>query len=182
MQITQSMGIEVGGANKYEHYATELTEELGLGSGWAEEDDADDEATRIAAGGMPKFNLDLSTFQHANTTHQEIASSNNADAEDLLGLLHTQKSMLHAKEALKSILEGEEEDEEDYFVGEGGSVDSMSSEGADEDEWLQVPSHFLLEYAAKDLKKKYKETMEEVETEGPINKKIAQFYREILKM
>ena len=76
--------------------------------------------------------------------------------------------MLHAKEALKSI--PEEEDEEDIFAGEGGSVDSMSSEGADEDEWLQVPSHFSLEDAAKDLRKKYKEFMEEVEPEDPIQR------------
>ena len=75
MQIAQSMGIEVGGADKAELYAAELTEELGLGSGGAEEDIADDEATRIAAGGMPDFNLDPSTFQHANPAYQEIASS-----------------------------------------------------------------------------------------------------------
>ena len=57
------------------------------------------------------FNLDPDTFKHDNPAYQEIASSSNAAAEQLLGLVHTQSSMLHSKEALKSIPEGEEEEE-----------------------------------------------------------------------
>ena len=106
----------------------------------------------------------------------------NVEAEQLLGLVHTQGSLLHAKEALKSIPEGNEEDEEDYYAGEGGSVDSMSTDAGDEDEWLQVPSSFSLEDAAEDLKSKYKAAMAEPEPEDPIQKKIALFYRETLKM
>ena len=125
MQIAQSMGIEVGGADKAEEYAAELTKELGLSSGGEDADEAgDDEATRIAAGGFPDFNLDPDTFTHDNPAYQEIASSSNADAEQLLGLVHTQSSILHAKDALKTIPEENEEAEEDYYAGEGGSVDS----------------------------------------------------------
>ena len=85
---------------------------------------------------MPDFNLYPTIFQHDNPTYQEIASFNNVDADQLLGLVHTQRSMLHAKEVLKSIPEGKEEYEEDYYASEGGSVDYMSTEGADDDEWL----------------------------------------------
>ena len=121
MQIAQSMGIEVGGADRAELYAVELTEELGLDSGGAVEEATDDEATndeatRISAGGMLDFNLDPSTFSRVNPTYQDFASSSNANAEKLLGLVHIEKSMLHAKEALNSILEGKEDDEENFLL------------------------------------------------------------------
>ena len=45
-----------------------------------------------------------------------------------------------------------------------------------------MPSSFSLEHAAEDLKSKYKAAMAEQEPENPIQKKIAQFYRETLKM
>ena len=67
----------------------------------------------------------------------------------MLGLVHSQASILHSKEALKSIPKVNEEKEEDYYAGEGGSVDSMSIDAEAEDEWLQVPSTFTLEYVAK---------------------------------
>ena len=101
-----------------------------------------------------------------------------------MGLVHTQGSILQAKATLNTIPEAneEEEEEENYYKGEGGSVDSISTDVGDDDEWLQVPSSFSLEDAIKDLKSKYKAAMVEPEPEDPIQKKIAQFYREILKM
>ena len=143
----------VTGADKAEEFVAELTKELGLSSGGAEDDVVgDDEATRIAVGGFLDFNLDLDTFKHDNPSYKEIASSSNADIERLLGLIHTHISILHSKEALKSIPEEEEGNEEDYYAGEGGSIDYMSTNGVDDDEWLQVPSEFSLEAAAKDLR------------------------------
>ena len=68
MQITNSIGIEVGGADKAVEFAGELTKELGLSSG-GEEKASDDEATRIAEGGMTNFNLNPDTFKHANPAH-----------------------------------------------------------------------------------------------------------------
>ena len=139
LQIATTMGIEVGGAE----FATELTKELGLSSGGEEDPEAGDkESKRISEGGMPNFNLDPDTFKHNNQSFQEIAFSSNVEVEQLLGLVYTQGSLLHAKEALKSIPEGNEEDEEDYYTCEGGSVYSMSTDARDEDEWLQVPSSF----------------------------------------
>ena len=73
MQIANSMGIEVSGADKAAEYATELTNELGLNSG-GEEEAGVDEATRILEGGFSDFNLDPETFKHANPSYQEIAS------------------------------------------------------------------------------------------------------------
>ena len=184
MQIANSMGIEVGAANKAAKFDGELSKELGLSSEGKEEEvkAGDDEATRIAEGGMSTFNLDLDTFQDDNPAYQEIASSRNAEAEQLLGLVHTQGSLLHAKEALKTIPEANEEEEEDFYAGEGGSVDSMSTDVEADDEWLQVPSSFSLEDAAEELKSKYEAFMKEQDPEDPIQKKIAQFYRETLKM
>ena len=75
MQIANSMGIEVGGADKAAEYVAELTNELGLSSGGKEVEVGVDEATRIAAGGMPYFNLDPDIFRHANLAYQEIFSS-----------------------------------------------------------------------------------------------------------
>ena len=134
---------------------------------------------------MPNFNMDSSTFTHDNPAYQEIASSSNSAAEPLLGLVHTETSFLHAKEALKSILEDMEDEYEDYYEGEGGSVDSMNSGSEakeDEDSWLAVPSFFSLKDAAKDLRKKYKEAMEEPYPEDPVKQKIAQFYKDTLEM
>ena len=153
MQIANSMGIEVGGEDKATEFAAELTKELGLSSGGEEEAEAgDDEATRIAEGGMPNFKLDPNTFKHVNPAYQEIASSSNAEAEQVLGLVHTEGSLLHAKEVFKIIPEANEEEAEDYHAGEGGSVDSMSTDVGDDDEWLQVPSLFSLKDAVEDLK------------------------------
>ena len=109
MQIAQSMGINVRGADKDEEYAAELTKELGLSSGGAEEvkrETGKDEENRIAAGGVHEFNLDTDTFMHDNPSYQETAFSNIRNNEQLLGLVHTQSSMLHAKATLKSIPEG----------------------------------------------------------------------------
>ena len=89
MQIANSMGIEVGGADKAAEYAVELTQELGLSSGGEEDEAGLDEAQRVAEGGMPDINLDASTFKHDNPAYQEIASSSNEEAEQLLGLVHT---------------------------------------------------------------------------------------------
>ena len=99
MQIANSMGIEVGGADKATEFAAELTKELGLSSGGEEEEveAGDDEATRIDEGGMPNFNLDPDTFKHVNPAYQESASSSNAEVEQLLGLVHTEGSLIHVK-------------------------------------------------------------------------------------
>ena len=43
-----------------------------------------------------------------------------------------------------------QEEEKDYYAGEGGSVDFMSTDAEAEDEWLQVPSTFSLEDVAKE--------------------------------
>ena len=115
--------------------------------------------------------MDASTFTHDNPAYQEIASSSNSAAEQLLGLVHTETSLLHAKEALKSIPEDIEDEDKDYYEGEGGFVDSMNSDSEaeeDEDSWLAVPSSFSLEDATKDLRKKYKETMEAPYPKDPI--------------
>ena len=114
MQIANSMGLEVGGANKSEQYAAELTQEMELSSGGdkegveaevEEEEDSSEESRRITEGGLPNFNLNPETFQHANTSYQQLATSSNKDAEQLLGLVHTEGSMLHANESLNSIPE-----------------------------------------------------------------------------
>ena len=131
---------------------------------------------------MPDFNLDLDTFKHDNPSYQKIASSNNTDVEQLLGLVHTKSFILNTKDALKTIPEEDEEAKEDYYVDEGWLVDSMSTNGAVDDEWLQVPSGFSLEDAAEDLRSKYKVAMAELEPKDPVQKKIAEFYRETLKM
>ena len=68
------MGIEVGGVDKAEEFATELTRELRLSSEGEDADvtdeAGDDEATRIAAGGIPDFNLDPDTFTYQNPAYQ----------------------------------------------------------------------------------------------------------------
>ena len=63
-------------------------------------------------------------------------------------LVHTEGSILHAKESLKSIPEVNSEEERDYYEGEGGSVDSMSTYEVNENEWPQVSRSFSLEDAA----------------------------------
>ena len=136
MQVANSMGIEVGDADKTAEFTANLTQELGLSSGGEEDKAGLDEDQRIDEGGMPDINLDASTFKHDNPAYQEIASSKNEEAEQLLGLVHTQASIIHSKEALKSIPEVNEEEEEDYYAGEGGSIDSMSTDAEAEDEWL----------------------------------------------
>ena len=124
MQIAHSMGIEVGGADKAEQYAVELAHEMELSSGGdkeevepSEEDNAE-EAMRIVEGGLPNFNLNPETFQHANTAYQQLASSSNKDVEHLLGLVHTKSSILQAKESLKAIPEVDSDEERDYYKGE----------------------------------------------------------------
>ena len=70
---------------KLHEFAAELTQELGLSSGGEEDEVGLDEAQRVAEGGMPHNNLDASTFKHDNPAYQEIASSSNEEAEQLLG-------------------------------------------------------------------------------------------------
>ena len=165
MQIAHSMGIEVGGADKAEQFATELTQEMELSSGGDKEEveiveeEIVAEARRIAEGGLPNFNLNPETFQHANTAYQQLASSRSTDAEQMLGLVHTEGSILHAKESLKAILEVDSEEERDFYEGEGGFVDIMSTDEVNEDEWPQVSSSFSLADASADLEAKYKAAM-----------------------
>ena len=97
-------------ADKVLQDEAELTPVLGLNSGEADEEMKDtcedEDGTKIiAVGGMPDSNIDPGTFFYENPANQELASSSNSTAEQLLGLVYTEASMLHAKEALKSILE-----------------------------------------------------------------------------
>ena len=184
MQIVRELGEN---EDKVLQNVDELTPELGLNLGGAAEEmkDSDgDDTERIVSGGMPNFNIDPEIFSHNNPAYQELASSSNSAAEKLLGLEHAETSMLHAKEALKSIpedLEGEDEDE-DLYAGEGGSFDSESEDHDDNERWLDIPCTISLEGAEKDLRKKYKEAMKETEPEDPILKNISQFYKGTLKM
>ena len=178
----------MGGAYKAEQYAVELTQEMELSSGGDKEEaetaeeDSVEEARRINEGGLPNFNLNPETFQHANTAYQQLASSSNKDVEQLLGLVHTEGSILHAKESLKAIPEVDSEEERDFYEGEGGSVDSMSTYEVNKDEWPRVSSTFSLADAFADLKAKYKAAMEAPEPEDPISRKISQFYKDTLKI
>ena len=74
------------------------------------------------------------------------------------------------------------EEKRDFYAGEGGSADSMSTDEVNEDEWPQVSSSFSLADASVDLKAKYKAAMEAPEPEDPISRKIAQFYKDTLKI
>ena len=95
-KIAISMGIEVGGADKAKQYAAELTQKIELSSGGDKEEaetveeDSAEEERMIAEGGLPNFNLNPETFQHANTAYQQQASASNKDAKQLLGLVHTE--------------------------------------------------------------------------------------------
>ena len=68
-----------------------------------------------------------------------------------------------------------------FYEGEGGSVDSMSTYEANEDDWPQVSSSSLADASA-DLEAKYKAVMEAPEPKDPISNKIAQFYQDTLKI
>ena len=189
MQIANSMVLEVGGADKAEQYAAELTQEMELSSGGdkeeaeaEKEEDSGEEARRIAEGGLPNFNLNPANFQHINTAYQQLASSSNKHVEQLLGLVHTDGFILHAKVSLKSTPEVNSEEKRDFYESEGGSVDSMSTDEANEDDWPQVSSSFSLVDASADLEAKYEAAMEAPDPEDPINRKIAQFYKDILKI
>ena len=63
---------------------------------------------------LPNFNLNPGTFQHANPAYQQLASSRNKYVEQLLGLIHTEGSILYDKESLKPIPEVNSEEERDY--------------------------------------------------------------------
>ena len=69
-----------------------------------------------------------------------------------MGLVHTEGSILQAKESLKAILEVDSEEERDFYAGEGGSVDNMSTDEVNEDDWPQVSSSYSLEDASADLR------------------------------
>ena len=100
----------------------------------------------------------------------------------MLGLVHTEDSILHSKESLKVIPEVDSEEERDFYEGEGGSVDSMSTDEVNEDEWPQVLSSFSLADASTDLEAKYKGPMAAPEPEDPISRKIVQFYKDTFKI
>ena len=89
----------------------------------------------------------------------------------MLGLVHTEGSILHAKESLKAILEVDSEEERDFYEGEGGSVDSMSTDEVNEDDWPQVSSSYSLVDASADLKAKYQAAMEAPVPEDPNQQK-----------
>ena len=117
-----------------------MSQEMELSSGGdkekaeaEEEKDSAEESRRIAEEGLPNFNLNPETFQHANTAYQQLSSSSNEDAEQLLGLVHTEGSVLHAKESLKSIPEVNSEEERDFYEVEGGTVENMSIDEVNED-------------------------------------------------
>ena len=188
MQIAHSMGIEVGGADKAEQFAAELTQEMELRSGGDKEEteatkeERAEEARRIDEGGLPNFNLNLETFQHDNTTYQQLTSSSNKDAEQLLGLFHTKGSILKANDSLKAIPEVDSEEGRGFYAGEGGSVDSMSVDEVNEVDWPQVSSSYSLVDASADLKAKYQAAMEAPVPEDPISRIVAQFYKDTLKI
>ena len=99
-----------------------------------------------------------------------------------MGLVHTEGSILQIKESLKAIPEVDSEEERDFYAGEGGSIDNMSTDEINEDDWPQVLSFYSLADASADLKAKYQATMEAPVPEDPISRKVAQFYKDTLKI
>ena len=58
----------------------------------------------------------------------------------------------------------------------------MSTDEANKDDWPQVSSSFSLADASAYMEAKYKAVMEAPEPEDPISRKIAQFYKDTLKI
>ena len=102
---------------------------------------------------MPNFNINLETSQHANPKFQELASSTNDDAEQLLELVNYEASILHAKEALKGNPEdsGEGEDDDDFYGDEKGFDHSDDDKDDDQERWGHIPSSITLEDVVKDI-------------------------------
>ena len=58
----------------------------------------------------------------------------------------------------------------------------MSTDEVNEDDWPQVSSSYSLADASADLKAKYLAAIESPMPEDPINRKVAQFYKDTLKI
>ncbi|KAK1385103.1 hypothetical protein POM88_022838 [Heracleum sosnowskyi] len=134
---------------------------------------------------LDQVNLNAETFTHPDPAYQVLARQGNVEAERMLNLVHTTKSMSRAKEAIQNLPPGAgeyfayDEDTDDYESGEGG--DEGPSTLQEMPTWL-----FSNSYVHNDTKaviiKSYQRVHGEAQTSNPLHATIVQNFMASLQL
>ena len=139
----------------------------------AEEEEDSDLDTRFVDSSQKDLDVisrEPHEFTHPNPAYQVLASQTNLEAEQTLGLVHSEQSLRNAKANMASALTGndiESESERDDFTDA-----STDEEGVAEDEaWINAP-YFPTEQVLDEFKSQARKAMKEPMIEDPMHKKL----------
>ena len=108
-------------------------------------------------------------FTHPVPTYQVFASQSNQEAEQTLGLVHTEQSFRNAKANMGSALTSTVVDS-DFEDHDFTDADREEEEG--EAEWVNT-SYFPVEHVLEEYKAQAKRAMKEAVVQDPIHKKLS---------
>ena len=168
-------------------FAQELTEELIMDLGGVEgpnlpsiqevDEDSDDNSVDSAQGDFENIFREPHEFTHPIPAYQVLLSQSNTEAEQTLGLVHSEQSLRNAKASMASaFIAAIDESEEDF--DEVALEDSSVDEGVD---WISM-DFYIAKDIQREVKDQYKKEMKEPMIEDPLHKKLASFYMDNIKL
>ena len=159
----------------------ELTEELIKDTGGveglilstiAEEDEGDSDTKFVDSTqqDLDAISREPQEFTHPLPAYKVLASQSNQQAEQTLGLVHTEQSLRNAKASMASAstsaAPNSESEERDNFE------DESDEEDAEDAEWIDAP-FFSVEHVLDEYKSQARKAMKEPMLDDPVHKKLS---------
>ena len=190
MQKQRENERKAGTEAKLLKFAQELTEEL-IKDTWgaegpvlstiAEGDEgaSDTKSVDSAQQDLDAISREPQEFTHPLPAYQVLASQSNQQAEQTLGLVHTEQSLRNAKASMASAStsaaptsDSEERD---------NTEEETDEEAAEEAEWIDAP-FFPVEHVLEEYKSQAKKAMKEPMMDDHVHKKLSSSFMETLKL
>ena len=190
MQKQRENERKAGTEDKLLKFAQEVTEELIKDIGGvegpvlstiAEEDEGDSDTKSVdsAQQDLDAISREPQEFTHPLPAYQVLASQSNQQAEQTLGLVHTEQSLRNAKASMASAstsaAPNSDSEERD------NTEEESDEEAAEEAEWIDAP-FFPVEHVLDEYKSQARKAMKEPMVDDPVHKNLSSSFMENLKL
>ena len=146
----------------------------------AKEEEDDTKSLDSAQRDLDAISRDPHEFTHPLPTYQVLKSQSNQEAEQTLGLVHTEQSLRNAKASLAyastSAATNSESEERDFT-----DVESNEEENEEDAEWVDAP-FFPVEHVLNEYKSQARKAMKELMLDDHVHKKLSSAFMDNLKL
>ena len=144
-----------------------------------DEGDSDTNSVDSAQQYLEAISREPQEFTHPLPAYHVLASQSNKQAEQTLGLVHTEQSLRNEKASVASATTSaaptSDSDERD------NSEEETDEEAAEEAEWMDA-SFFRVEHVIEEYKFQARKAMKEPMMDDPVHKKLPSSFMETLKL